>query len=65
MILTEDIRKIKLKEKNSLQKRKFMWNLQKGGIVRTIWFTVNGKSATILIEEENAINVRNNRESIG
>ena len=65
-MLTEDNGTINWKEKNSIQKRKwvFVWNLQKKGIDRNIWFTVKGKNAIILIEEENDIKVRNIIESL-
>ena len=36
----------------------------KRGIVRNIWFTVKGKNAILVIEEENDIKVRNSIESL-
>ena len=36
----------------------------KRGIVKNIWFTVNGKNAILVIEEENDIKVRNIIESL-
>jgi hypothetical protein len=59
-VLTEDNGIINWNEKDSILKEEahYVWNLQKKGILRNIWFTVESRNAVLMIEGKNEENVR-------
>lgn len=54
LVLTEDCHTIEWKDKETLLKEevRYVWNLQKRGIIRNIWFVRNSKSAVLMVEAE-------------
>ena len=60
IVLTEDAKDTNWIEQGSLLKEeaKYVWAIQKKGILRNIWFTVKDRNAVLMIEEENEENVR-------
>ena len=51
IVITHDKTNVNWKEQEQLlkQEAKVLWDLQKNGIIRSIWFTKNSKEAIIII----------------
>jgi len=60
LVLTEDCRITDWKDKGTLLKAevRYVWDLQKRGIIRNIWFVKKSKNAVLMIEEESEDKVR-------
>jgi len=54
LVLTEEDQDTNWKDKGQLLKEeaKIVWELQKKGIIRSIWFTLKSRNAVIMIEED-------------
>jgi len=57
LVITHDKPNVNWKEKEQLlkQEAKVLWNLQKNGIIRNIWFTRNTREAILIIEADDTI----------
>jgi len=55
LVITHDKPNVNWKEQEQLlkQEAKVFWDLQKKGIIRSIWFTKNTREAILIIETEN------------
>ncbi|MFA6201312.1 MAG: hypothetical protein WC679_13000 [Bacteroidales bacterium] len=56
LVITHDKPNVKWKEQELLlkQEAKVLWNLQKNGIIRNIWFTKKSREAILIIESEDS-----------
>lgn len=54
LVLTEDRRAVNWKDKGTILKEevRYVWDHQKRGIIRNIWFVKNSKNAVLMVEEE-------------
>lgn len=52
LVITHDKPNVNWKEQEQLlkQEAKALWNLQKNGTIRNIWFTKNSREAILIIE---------------
>ena len=60
LIITHDKPNINWKEQEQLlkQEAKVLWDLQKNGIIRSIWFAKYTREAILIIEAENTIRAK-------
>ena len=60
LVITHDRPNVNWKEQEQLlkQEAKVLWDLQKKGIIRSIWFTKNTREAILIIEAENTIRTK-------
>ncbi len=56
LVITHDKPNVNWKEQEQLlkQEAKVLWDLQKNGIIRNIWFTKNSREAILIIEAEDS-----------
>jgi len=57
LVIIHDKPNVNWKEQEQLlkQEAKVLWDLQKKGIIRSIWFTKNTREAILIIEAEDTI----------
>ena len=60
IVITHDKPNVNWKEQEQLlkQEAKVLWDLQKKGIIRSIWFTKNTREAILIIEAEDTIRTK-------
>ena len=60
LVITHDKPSVNWKEKEQLlkQEAKILWDLQKNGIIRNIWFTKKFKEAILILEAEDSKRVK-------
>ena len=60
LVITHDKPNVNWKEQEQLlkQEAKVLWDLQKNGIIRNIWFTKNTREAILIIEAEDTIRTK-------
>ncbi len=60
LVITHDKPNVNWKEQEQLlkQEAKVLWNLQKNGIIRNIWFTRNTSEAILIIEADDTIRTK-------
>ena len=60
LVITHDKPNINWKEQEQLlkQEAKVLWDLQKNGIIRNIWFTKNSREAILIIEAKDSIRTK-------
>jgi len=60
LVITHDKPNVNWKEQEQLlkQEAKVLWDLQKKGIIRSIWFTKNTREAILIIEAEDTIRTK-------
>ena len=60
LVITHDKPNVNWKEQEQIlkQEAKVLWNLQKKGIIRSIWFTKNTREAILIIEAEDSIRTK-------
>ena len=60
LVITHDKPNVNWKEQEQLlkQEAKVLWNLQKNGIIRNVWFTKNTKEAILIIEADDTIRTK-------
>jgi len=60
LVITHDKPNVNWKEQELLlkQEAKVIWDLQKNGIIRNIWFTKISREAILIIESEDLKNTR-------
>ena len=56
LVITHDKPNVNWKEQEQLlkQEAKVLWDLQKNGIIRNIWFTKNSREAILILETEDS-----------
>ena len=60
LVITHDKPNVNWKEQEQIlkQEAKVLWNLQKKGVIRSIWFTKNTREAILIIEAEDSIKTK-------
>jgi muconolactone delta-isomerase len=60
LVITHDKPHVNWKEQVQLlrQEAKVLWDLQKNGIIRNIWFTKNSREAILIIEAKDSKSVK-------
>ena len=60
LVITHDKPNVNWKEQELIlkQEAKVLWNLQKKGVIRSIWFTKNTREAILIIEAEDTIRTK-------
>ncbi len=60
LVITHDKPNVNWKEQEQLlkQEAKVLWDLQKNGIIRNIWFTKNSREAILIIEADDTIRTK-------
>ena len=60
LVITHDKPNVNWKEQEQIlmHEAKVLWNLQKKGIIRSIWFTKNTREAILIIEAEDIIRTK-------
>ena len=60
LVITHDKPNVNWKEQEKFlkQEAKVLWDLQKNGIIRNIWFTKNSREAILIIESEDSIRTK-------
>ena len=60
LVITHDKPNVNWKEQEQLlkQEAKVLWDLQKKGIIRSIWFTKNTREVILIIEAEDTIRTK-------
>ena len=60
LVITHDKPDVNWKEQEQIfkQEAKVLWNLQKKGVIRSIWFTKNTREAILIIEAEDTIRTK-------
>lgn len=60
LVLTEDCHIVNWKDQGTLLKEevRYVWDLQRRGIIRNIWFVKNSKNAVLMVEEESEAKVK-------
>jgi len=60
LVITHDKPNVNWKEQAQLlkQEAKVLWDLQKNGIIRNIWFTRNTREAILIIEADDTIRIK-------
>ncbi|MFA6385918.1 MAG: hypothetical protein WCW29_04205 [Candidatus Paceibacterota bacterium] len=60
LVITHDKPNVNWKEQEQLlkQEAKVLWDLQKNGIIRNIWFTKNSREAILIIEADETIRTK-------
>ena len=60
LVITHDKPNVNWKEQEQLlkQEAKVLWDLQKNGIIRNIWFTKNSREAILILESEDLIRTK-------
>jgi len=61
LVITHDKPNVNWKEQELLlkQEAKVLWDLQKNGIIRNIWFTKNSREAILILEAEDSKRAKN------
>ena len=60
LVITHDKPNVNWKEQEQIlkQEAKVLWNLQKKGVIRSIWFTKKTREAILIIEAEDSIRTK-------
>ena len=60
LVITHDKPNVNWKEQEQLlkQEAKVLWDLQKNGTIRSIWFTRNTREAILIIESESILRTK-------
>ena len=60
LVITHDKPNVNWKEQEQLlkQEAKVLWDLQKIGIIRNIWFTKNSREAILILEAKDSKNTK-------